>query len=134
MLAAVKAEDGEALVRLNTDTLANFEHDRVAILNPALLMHPRSLRLESPESDSSDASAFVELDDEPGLDDPADVSEADKDLIFIDDLEDFSEPKPAKVTAVTPSKPSARKVPLIAKPLPISKGNKRADVVQKRKI
>ena len=57
MLAAVKAEDGEALLRLYTEALADFEHKRVTVLNPALLARPRFMPLEAPPSGP------LELDD-----------------------------------------------------------------------
>jgi hypothetical protein len=53
MLAAVKAEDGRALLHLHTEALADFEHKRVTILNPALMAQPRFMPLESPTSSPS---------------------------------------------------------------------------------
>jgi hypothetical protein len=50
MLASVKAKDGEALLKLYTEALADFEHKRVTILNPALLARPRAMPLEAPPS------------------------------------------------------------------------------------
>ena len=78
MLAAVKAEDGAALLRLYTEALADFEHNRVTVLNPALLARPRFMPLEIPPSGPP------ELDDGGG--EPEKV-----DLMQIDLIEEGSE-------------------------------------------
>jgi hypothetical protein len=51
MLAAVKSEDGAALLQLYAEAMANFEHKRVTLLNPALVVRPRAMPLEGPPSD-----------------------------------------------------------------------------------
>ena len=81
MLAAVKAEDGEALLQLYTEALADFEHKRVTILNPALLERPRFMPLEAPPSGPP------ELDD--GGDEPEEL-----DLTQIDLIEEGSDAEP----------------------------------------
>jgi hypothetical protein len=91
MLAAVKAEDGEGLLRLYTEALADFEHKRVTILNPALLARPRYMPLEAPPSGP------LELDD--GGDEPADL-----DLMEIDLLEEASVSDPEAWRSLTPVK------------------------------
>ena len=48
LLAAVQNEDAEAVLRLYAEALADFEHKRLTILNPALLARPRALPLEGP--------------------------------------------------------------------------------------
>jgi hypothetical protein len=73
MLAAVKAENGAALLELYTEALADFEDKRVTILNPALLARPRAMLLEGPPS------APPELDD--GGDDLVDEVLKDIDLL-----------------------------------------------------
>jgi hypothetical protein len=78
MLAAVKVEDAEALLKLYTEALANFEHKRVTILNPALLARPRFMPLEAPPSGP------LELDS--GVDEPEEV-----DLMAIDLIEEGSD-------------------------------------------
>lgn len=90
MLAAVKAEDGEGLLQLYTEALADFEHKRVTILNPALLERPRFMPLEAPPSGPP------ELDD--GGDEPEEL-----DLMQIDLIEEGSD---AEVEASRPSTPS----------------------------
>jgi hypothetical protein len=80
MLAAVKAEDGEALLKLYTEALADFEHKRVTVLNPALLERPRFMPLEAPPTGPP------ELDD--GGDEPEEL-----DLMQIDLIEEGSDAK-----------------------------------------
>ncbi len=48
LLAAVQNEDAEAVLRLYAEALADFEHKRLTVLNPALLAPPRALPLEGP--------------------------------------------------------------------------------------
>ena len=48
LLAAVQNEDAETVLRLYAEALADFEHKRLTILNPALLARPRALPLEGP--------------------------------------------------------------------------------------
>ena len=81
MLAAVKAEDGEALLQLYTEALADFEHQHVTILNPALLERPRFMPLEAPPSGPP------ELDD--GGNEPEEL-----DLMQIDLIEEGSDAEP----------------------------------------
>jgi hypothetical protein len=87
MLAAVKAEDGEALLKLYTEALADFEHKRVTILNPALLERPRAMPLEGPPSGPP------ELDEGGG-------EVEDVDLMQIDLLEEGSD---AEVPLASPT-------------------------------
>ena len=49
-MAAVKAENGAALLKLYTEALAHFEEERVTFLNPALTSRPRFMALEAPPS------------------------------------------------------------------------------------
>ena len=49
-LVAVKSEDGDRLVQLYAEALADFEHKRLTILNPALSDRPRAMQLEGPSS------------------------------------------------------------------------------------
>jgi hypothetical protein len=48
MLTAVKGKDGDRLVQLYAAAQANFQRERVTILNPALLAPPLAMPLESP--------------------------------------------------------------------------------------
>lgn len=48
LLAAVQNENAEAVLRLYAEALADFEHKRLTILNPALLAGPRAMPLEGP--------------------------------------------------------------------------------------
>ena len=66
-LAAVQNEDAETVLRLCAEALADFEHKRLTILNPALLAPPRALPLEGPPGIRPDLG-----DDEDG-----DLSEID---------------------------------------------------------
>ena len=91
MLAAVKAEDGEALLKLYTEALADFQHKRVTILNPALLARPRFMPLEAPPSGPS------ELDD--GGDEPEEL-----DLMQIDLINEESVSDPEAWRSLTPVK------------------------------
>jgi hypothetical protein len=47
-LVAVQNEDAETVLRLYAEALADFEHKRLTILNPALLARPRAMPLEGP--------------------------------------------------------------------------------------
>jgi len=134
MLMAANSENGAALVQLYNEALANFEHDRLTILNPTLSSRPRALLLESPKGNVAEPEGLSNLTDEPDLIELDDLSETYKDLISLDDLEDLSVPEPAKVKTLPQSKPSARGVPLTVKNRLIPKTRNGADVVQKKKI
>lgn len=96
MLAAVKGEDGEALLNLYTEALADFEHNRVTILNPALLARPRAMLLEGPPSGPP------ELDD--GGDDLVDQVLKEIDLL---EGESVPDPQPSRTLTAAKTKPSA---------------------------
>ena len=106
MLAAVKAEDGEALLHLYTEALADFEHERVTILNPALLSLPRFMPLEAPPSGP------------PELDDDGEAEHLD--LIQVGPVEEDSDSESET------SRPSTLVKPKLASPLvkPASKFGK----------
>jgi hypothetical protein len=70
-LVAVKNEDAETVLRIYVDSLADFEHKRLTILNPALLAPPRALPLEGPPGVRPD----LDVDDD-ALED-GDLSEVD---------------------------------------------------------
>jgi hypothetical protein len=95
MLAAVKAEDGEALLRLYTEALADFEHKRVTILNPALLDRPRAMPLEAPPSGPP------ELDDGGGEPEDLDLMQID----LIEEGSDMEMPLEAPPSASGPPEP-----------------------------
>ena len=99
MLAAVRSEDGEGLLELYTEALADFQRNRVTILNPALLERPRATPLEGPPSAP------------PELDDGGDDLEAQV-LKEIDLLEEAAASETQAPRALTPAKtkPSAAKV------------------------
>jgi hypothetical protein len=91
MLAAVKAENGDALLQLYTETLKDFEHKRVTILNPALVARPRAMPLEGPPSGP------------PELEDDGDEL-VDQVLKEIDLLEETSESEAQAPRALTLAK------------------------------
>ena len=99
MLAAVKAEDGEALLRLYTEALTDFEHKRVTILNPALLERPRAMPLEAPPSGPPELDADG---DEPD----------DLDFFEIDLIEEGSdsEPQTSRPSTLAKTKPTSPQV------------------------
>jgi len=104
MLAAVKSEDGEGLLQLYAEALADFEHKRVTILNPALLERPRAMPLEGPPSGP------------PELDDGGDELE-DLGLMEIDFLEEasVSEAQASRASTLAKTKPSAAMVKATSK-------------------
>lgn len=95
MLAAVKAEDGAALLRLYTEALADFEHNRVTVLNPALLARPRFMPLEAPPSGPP------ELDDGGGEPEEVDLMQID----LIEEGSDSETPSEAPPSASGPPEP-----------------------------
>jgi hypothetical protein len=70
-LVAATNQDAETVLRIYVDALADFEHRRLTILNPALLAPPRALPLES----SSRVRPNLDVDDD-ALED-GDLSEVD---------------------------------------------------------
>jgi hypothetical protein len=133
MLMAANSENGEALVKLYREARANFERDRLEILNPALDSRPRRLLLECPKSDASEANAVVKPDDEHKLGELIDIDVPEENLFSNDDLEDLAEPSPVKVKAAQQSKSSARGVPLILGRKSSAGKTKKVEVVQKKR-
>ncbi len=73
LMVAVDQEDGDEVVRLHTDWLADFERKRVEIVNPALVSRPRAMELKLPPPASP---ALDEFDDLPPDFDDVDLDEA----------------------------------------------------------
>ncbi len=96
ILAAVKGEDGAVLLRLYAEAQADFEQERVTILNPALVARPRAMPLEGP------------LSNLPDLDEGGDLLE-NVDLTEIDPLDVESDSDPEAWGSLPPkeTKPSA---------------------------
>ncbi len=83
LLAAVQNEDAEAVLRLYAEALADFEHKRLTVLNPALLARPRALPLEGPPG----IRPYLDVGDD-ALED-GDLSEID-----LLEVEGVSDPEP----------------------------------------
>jgi hypothetical protein len=111
MLAAVKAEDGEALLKLYTEALADFEYKRLTILNPALQARPRFMPLEGPPSGSPRPELEGPSSTLQDLDESGDAL-PDLDLSTIDPLEVLGVSDPEAWGSLPPAKPklSAAKV------------------------
>ena len=108
MLAAVKAEDGEALLTLYAEALADFEHKRLTILNPALQALPRFMPLEAPPSGPPRPALEGPSSTLPDLDESGDAL-PDLDLSTIDPLEVEGVSDPEAWASLPPAetKPSA---------------------------
>jgi hypothetical protein len=95
MFAAAQNEDGKGLVQLYAEALADFELDRIAILNPGLAGRPRAMQLEGPKGGSPDLGDLDGSEDDSEADDPepdvADIGDIDEDVDIIeyDDLDDL---------------------------------------------
>jgi hypothetical protein len=96
LLAAVQNDDAEAVLGLYAEALADFEHKRLTVLNPALLVRPRPLPLEGPPGVR------------PDLDVDGDAME-DGDLSGVDPLEadSVSDPEASGPLPSEGTKPSA---------------------------